>query len=521
MLSACVHTDPPAVPEPTLTVSAAEDITRTSASVSVSIDKDPSTKLSYLNLYFGTSPESQAQTLQLNVDAAVSRCILTDLKPGATYFYYAEAGTATAKYRSENGSFTTIPNNPPSVSVPRTLSSGPTGIVVEFEILDDGGEAITSAGCEIQETPISSQDPNPHRFQLASDKLYAGTHQLYITGLNPMTTYNITAFVQNPIGETKSQAIQYTTKSGIDLLEPGILSSLFSGTFTGKSLTISGKMNGSDFKFLRSLPSLETLDLSDADILAGGESYDGSRYTETDIVTTDLFSDCAKLKELILPNSATAVKRNAFARCAALESIYIPLAVTEILPSADCPSLKEIKVSEGNPNFASISGVLFNKDATEILWFPLGKTGEFILPNSIIAIGENAFIGTHITSLVIPNSVKTIKRGAFLGSALEEITLPDNLTNVSEGMFQNCASLKTVRLGAATEFIGNYVFDGTQLTSLYLSAQYPPYVSTDAFVNRSYDLFNNCTLYVPKGTNPLYRNHAKWKQFINIAEISD
>lgn len=353
------------------------------------------------------------------------------------------------------------------------------------------------------------------------------------TDLALQTSYIITPFASNNSGESSGEALEYTTRNGIVLREAGTLTSLFGDTpVTLKALTISGNMNGDDFRFLRYLigapllqgdkspvSSVEEIYLSDVNIIDGGETFDGSRFTENNIISTGIFADCRNLKSAVLPNSAKAIKRDAFARCPLLETFNIPIEVYELSPSSNCPSLKSIQVSEANAHFSDIDGVVFNKNGTEILWFPLGKTGHFTLPSTLTAIGENAFMGTHITSLEIPSSVTTIHGGAFYGSALEEIKLPDNLKNIPVGMFQDCASLNCVRLGSETEFIGNYAFDGTSLTNLYVAAQLPPLVSSETFINNKLPIFENCTLYVPKGSKALFRNHTEWKQFIRIEEF--
>lgn len=527
ILTGCSNVETPSNLEPKLIIGDATDITRTSSTISVEIDNPGTSKLSYIRFNYGEEGKMNENTENLISDEPLIVYELINLKPGTTYYYYAEGGTATASLRSETLSFSTFPNERPRVSKPEPLSTGPTGIVVEFEIEDDGGEEILEAGCEI--SGLSSKDSK--RIYLPKDKLTEGKHQLYITDLALQTSYNITSFATNRSGESIGETLVYTTRNGIILREAGTLASLFGDSpLSLKALTISGDMNGSDFRFLRQLvgaPSLdanipsssvEELYLSDVNIAEGGESYDGSRFTENNVVSTGLFADCTKLKTIILPNSALAIKRDAFARTPLHETFNVPIEISELAHSSDCPKLHSIQVSEGNSHFSDIAGVVFNKSATEILWFPVGKTGHFTLPSSLKSIGENAFMGTHISSIEIPSSVTTIHRGAFCGSALEEIKLPDNLKNISEGMFQNCASLHTVRLGSDTEFIGDFAFDGTSLSSIYLAAQIPPFVSTDAFTNNSLYIYDNCTLFIPAGCKDRYRNHAKWNLFEHIVE---
>lgn len=524
----CSHADAPTNLEPKLILLEATQITRTSAVISMKVENPGSASLSYLRFCYGKDGKINNVTGNVQSTGSVIHYELTDLTPGTTYQYYAEGGTSSATLTTETFSFTTFPNEKPKVSQVRTLSSGPTGVVVEFEIIDDGGETLSSAGCEIKEVGTDE----PRRIYLSATELSQGKHNLYITGLKLRTSYNISSFASNSGGETVSEPIDFTTQNGVILLEPGILSSLF-GDFpvASESLYISGYMNGSDFRFLRKLvgapvlsgeepiqSAVKELELADVNIVEGGGTYDNSRTTEKDIVSKEIFADCKQLKSVILPNSVIAIQRDAFARCPVLESFNVPLNVNELTPSVDCPNLKAIDVSEANPHYSSIDGVVFNKDATEIYWFPVGKTGHFELPMTITAIGERAFMGTHITSLAIPESVTVIQRGAFFGSALEQIDLPNKITNISEGMFQDCSSLHIVKLGTGVELIGNLAFDGTTLTDLYIAATQPPFVYSDSFINNSYALLENCTLHVPAGCRSIYRNHAKWKQFKRIIE---
>lgn len=264
---------------------------------------------------------------------------------------------------------------------------------------------------------------------------------------------------------------------------------------------------------------ISDIDLTDVSILEGGGSYDGQHFTAANRVSSGLLAACSTLRTVLLPASAIAIDRDALARCHALELLTVPASVENIMPSSDCPVLKAIEVSKANSHFISDQGVLLNSSATEIIWFPCGKTGEYHFPSTISTIGENAFASTSITTLIIPSTVTVISRGAFAGSSLREIRLPDNMTNISEGMFQNCSSLTTVRLGTATDFIGDYAFDRTDLTDLYVGADYPPYTAPEAFTNRQKALAEECILHVPSGTGRLYRSHAKWGAFKTIEEF--
>lgn len=527
ILSACSDPVKPENLEPGIDISPATDITRTEAVLSARVIKRGTVGLRHIAFYYGMKGGPVREIPVSDVTSEYLTLHLEGLKPGTSYYWYVEGGTSTATIRSDSSFFSTFPNDPPTVSSPVPLSTGPLGIIVSFDIVDDGGEPILEAGCIVTEQASQSI----RRVNLPTDCLKQGTQTLHIVGLSVRTGYTITPFAANSSGEARGKSLEYTTSDGIVLKDSGSLAGLFDSeeAITLEKFTISGPMNGDDFRFLRLvlgaplLPgeapvesSVTEVELTDVSITPGGGPYDGNRYTVADEISTDLFSDCTRLERIQLPATATVLARDAIARCHALRRLILPPYVVNILPSEECTALAEIEVSPANEHFTSIDGVLFNKEANSILWFPLGKTGSYVLPSTITSIGENAFAGTAITSLAIPSSVTTISRGAFAGSSLREISLPDNLKNVSESMFQDCTSLTTVRLGKSTEFIGNYVFDGTSLSSLYVSAVIPPYTSEYAFSNRGSEITGNCTLYVPEGRQQIYRNHPRWGKFSNI-----
>lgn len=71
------------------------------------------------------------------------------------------------------------------------------------------------------------------------------------------------------------------------------------------ALKVSGDLNGTDIKYLRSLikdHQLTSLDLSDARIVAGGEAYDGEQYVENNTMGNEMFA-CSNLQSIVLPST--------------------------------------------------------------------------------------------------------------------------------------------------------------------------------------------------------------------------
>jgi hypothetical protein len=101
---------------------------------------------------------------------------------------------------------------------------------------------------------------------------------------------------------------------------------------------------------------------------------------------------------------------HAFAQQYSITGITIPVSIVSIGENAFYPTgLTAITVVPANPAYSSLDGVLFNKNQTELIRYPDRKAGNYIIPNSVMAIGDWAFINCDdLTSIAIPDSVTAI-----------------------------------------------------------------------------------------------------------------
>ena len=221
------------------------------------------------------------------------------------------------------------------------------------------------------------------------------------------------------------------------------------------------------------------------------------------IVDTDAGGFCIKDNELVnmrptyaigeitIPDSVTSISDYAFNDCTSLTSVTIPDSVTSIddWTFSSCTSLTSIEVSGNNKNYSSADGVLFNKDKTELITYPAGKTdSEYVIPNSVTSIGYSAFENcTSLTSVTIPNDVTSIGYGVFQGcTSLTSVTIPNSVTSIDSSAFSSCTSLIGIPIPNSVTSIGYGVFqDCTSLSSVTIPNSVTS-IGDSAFYNTAY-----------------------------------
>ena len=214
------------------------------------------------------------------------------------------------------------------------------------------------------------------------------------------------------------------------------------------------------------------------------------------------FYNCSGLTSITIPNSVKTIGSYAFHGCSGLTSVTIGNSVETIsdypiddnLTFRGCDNLTDINVNSGNAHYSSINGVLYDKNASTLIFCPVKKT-SLTIPNSVETIGWMAFYNcSGLTSITIPNSVKTIEDGAF----------------------QKCSGLISVTIGNSVETIEDRAFVSClKLETIYMQCEVP----IECKPNFCDDNLKNTILYIPKGTLAAYKKTTPWRDFWNIVEM--
>src|SRR5208282_2821420 len=126
-----------------------------------------------------------------------------------------------------------------------------------------------------------------------------------------------------------------------------------------------------------------------------------------------------------MSNTVTTIGPEAFGFCFGLTSLAIPASVTSIGPDAflNCSNLTAFTVDPGNAFYSSLGGVLFDKNRTTLITYPVGLSGSYAILDGVITIGTGAF---------------------FLCNGLTSVTMPASVTTLADSAFADCAGLTTI-----------------------------------------------------------------------------
>ncbi len=324
-----------------------------------------------------------------------------------------------------------------------------------------------------------------------------------------------------------------------------------------ETLILSGDINGTDVMTINRMPLLRNLDLRDANIVAGGETYRDDLQTADDVVGSYFFYSTGMLENVMLPRSATEIAANAFLNndslvnvligenveriaynafggCVKLAAINIPASVTEIgyNPFDGCKSLVSVRFEDSNIPLSI--GLYYDYSDNEPMFadsrLESAYIGRNIAGSYDYGYGNNGYRHYYRDYKKAPFYNQVMLRTAELGDSvsyigheffygcknLEEIAVPDNVREIDYRTFSGCSSLKNVRLGKCLTHIAEDAFRGCSAISEIRSLNHlPPVITTEVFADVDKE---QCKLVVTKGNLVNYWLDPVWKEFMNMTD---
>ena len=305
-----------------------------------------------------------------------------------------------------------------------------------------------------------------------------------LTGLKPETTIQTIGNVQYYINGDDFIALAPSvekdsiTQIQLDSRTTEINQNAFADCSNLTSVEIPSSVTSIGSSAFSECDSLETVTFGDNSQLTSigfSAFYSCTNLTSIEIpssvtsIDSSAFYSCTNLTSIEIPSSVTSIGSSAFRSCSNLITITIPNSVRSIGDYAfsECTKLENITVDPINATYSSVDGVLFNKNKTQLIQYPIGNTR---------------------LQYTIPSSVTMIKNDAFYNcSTLETVIFEDNsqLESIGSSAFYNCNSLKEV-------YITN--IDAWAMTDFSSSYANPIYYGADLYLND--DLITEVTLTV-------------------------
>lgn len=278
-------------------------------------------------------------------------------------------------------------------------------------------------------------------------------------------------------------------------------------------------------------PFMSTTALTSINVAEGNTAYvsnDGVLYTKD---MKYLVSCPGGKKNVVIPDGVEVVGTHAF-KGTLVETVKMPESLVEIETYGfwDARQLQKIELPS---KIQKIRSSAF-KDCRS-------AAGEIILPSTLTILQANAFYYTKITKLEVPGTISSIPSNlvqncvqlrsiklnegttsignyAFNTTAITSIVIPNSVTKVGTSVFTGCSLLKEVTMGEKVNTIGTQTFYKltaiTKMTMLNPTpAKIDDYANYPAFTDQVYQ---NCQLIVPVGSEDAYKAADTWKNFVSI-----
>ena len=317
------------------------------------------------------------------------------------------------------------------------------------------------------------------------------------------------------------------------IIIPSSVTAIGDGAFSGCSaltqIIIPSRVTVIGDKAFSGCSALTQISIPSSVTTIGDEAFSGCSVLAQIIIPASIsvigyktFFDCEALEQITIPDSVTTIGDFAFSDCEALEQVFIPSSVITmgIGVFTSCSALKEINVAENNQNYCSVDGILFSKDQTQFLQYPVGRLDTaFEIPASVTTIGEYAFAYTSaLSQITIPFRVITISNYAFAWcTSLDQITIPDNVVSIGRYAFSSCSAIEQITVGNNMQSISAGAFSYCPMLKKITSRSLTPPTLERGYPFPFNGVDNSIPVVVPGGSLEAYKA-SDWNYFTNLQE---
>lgn len=151
------------------------------------------------------------------------------------------------------------------------------------------------------------------------------------------------------------------------------------------------------------------------------------------------FYNCKSLVSPTLPDGLETIGDYAFYNGQNIENVSLPASVKSIglNPWGGCTTLKKISIGEGATHYAVVDNVLFDKDVTTLITYPVGQLViSYSTPSTTKKIGDNSMRNNYIlNNITLNEGLEEIGNGAFNVCRLKGITIPASVTKIGARAF--------------------------------------------------------------------------------------
>ena len=211
-----------------------------------------------------------------------------------------------------------------------------------------------------------------------------------------------------------------------------------------KNITIPASMTSLGYHVFEQCSSMESFVVSDGNPVY--QSIEGALISKED--SELLYYPAGNPRTVYsIPTGIVTISDYAFYDADYLKTILIPASTINLggIPS----NLEFFLVTEGNPAYRSIEGILFSEDGTELLRYPIKNPRTvYSIPDGVKIISEYAFGNAgNLQNIIIPEGVTILERYSFNScEGLASITIPGTVETISRGAFYDCTGLLSVIL---------------------------------------------------------------------------